>query len=37
MDLYITMCTCMYGTARFKLDTCECSTRVYFVTRSECF
>ena len=26
-----------YGTARFKLDTCECSTRVYFVTRSECF
>ena len=27
----------IYGTARFKLDTRECSTRVYFVTRSECF
>ena len=26
-----------YGTARFKLDTRECSTRVYYVTRSECF
>ena len=29
--------TLKYGTARFKLDTRECSTRVYFVTRSECF
>ena len=26
-----------YGTARFKLDTRECSTRVCFVTRSEYF
>ena len=30
--------TCLlYGTARFKLDTRECSTHMYFVTRSECF
>ena len=26
-----------YGTARFKLDTRECSTRVCFVTRSKYF
>ena len=42
-EVYQVCCMCCisslvrYGTARFKLDTRECSTRVCFVTCSECF
>ena len=37
MYMYVHTIYTIYGTAQFKLDTRECSTRVYFVTRSECF